>query len=240
MKNQLITFKKHNLTILVIYLKNITFNFLKNFLLQKIQESPSFFKNIPILFNIEQLSSSLNWINIKRFILSIGLFIIGIIGCKDKHLKNIILKSGLFIFPELEKTISKKNNHYLFNMRDNTFAKPLYSPKKNQKSRLVNHIVRSGQRIYVSNTDLIITNNVSSGAELIAGGNIHIYGIMRGRVLAGANGDITRKIFCTKLFAELISIAGEYWTIEQIPIKFLGKSVEISLINHLMHIKSLN
>jgi septum site-determining protein MinC len=60
---------------------------------------------------------------------------------------------------------------------------------------LIDVPVRSGQRIYAPNCDLIVTSHVSAGAELIADGNIHVYGMMRGRALAGASGDETRKYF---------------------------------------------
>jgi septum site-determining protein MinC len=63
------------------------------------------------------------------------------------------------------------------------------------KTRLIDVPVRSGQRIYAPNCDLIVTSHVSAGAELIADGNIHVYGMMRGRALAGASGDEMRKYF---------------------------------------------
>lgn len=74
--------------------------------------------------------------------------------------------------------------------------------------------VRSGQRIYAQNTDLIIIGTVSAGAEIIADGHISVYGPLRGRALAGAKGDTNATIFTTHLNAELISIAGIYKTIE--------------------------
>ncbi len=91
------------------------------------------------------------------------------------------------------------------------------------KTRIVNTPVRSGQQIYARDADLIVTNSVSAGAELVADGNIHIYGMMRGRALAGASGDRDCQIFCTNLAAELVSIAGEYWIMDQIPEEFLVK-----------------
>jgi septum site-determining protein MinC len=76
---------------------------------------------------------------------------------------------------------------------------PAPPPVVNQitKTRLIDQPVRSGQRIYAPHCDLIVTNHVSAGAELIADGNIHVYGMMRGRALAGAGGDRDAQIFCT-------------------------------------------
>lgn len=70
--------------------------------------------------------------------------------------------------------------------------------------------VRSGQQVVSKQGDLIITAPVSHGAELLANGNIHIYGPLRGRALAGINGDISARIFCQALEADLVSIAGYY------------------------------
>ena len=100
--------------------------------------------------------------------------------------------------------------------------------------------VRSGQQIYARNCDLIVTNSVSAGAELIADGNIHIYGMMRGRALAGASGDTQCQIFCTHLAAELVSIAGQYWLSDQIPSDYVGQAVRLSLLDNALTIQPLN
>ncbi|HEU0220767.1 MAG TPA: septum site-determining protein MinC, partial [Paracoccaceae bacterium] len=77
---------------------------------------------------------------------------------------------------------------------------------------LITEPVRSGQRIFADRGDLVVVASVGSGAELIAQGNIHIYGRLRGRALAGVNGDRTARIFCQSLEAELVAIAGLYRT----------------------------
>jgi septum site-determining protein MinC len=81
---------------------------------------------------------------------------------------------------------------------------------------LVCEPVRSGQRILADAGDLIVVAPVGAGAELIAHGNIHVYGPMRGRALAGVNGDLGARIFCQSLEAELIAIAGLYKTSEDL------------------------
>ncbi|MDX9944785.1 MAG: septum site-determining protein MinC, partial [Azonexus sp.] len=74
--------------------------------------------------------------------------------------------------------------------------------------------LRSGQRVYAKDSDLIIMAMVSAGAEVIADGNIHVYAPLRGRALAGASGNARARIFTTSLEAELLSIAGIYRTFE--------------------------
>jgi septum site-determining protein MinC len=76
--------------------------------------------------------------------------------------------------------------------------------------------VRSGQVIHAVGGDLVVLAPVSSGAELIADGNIHVYGPLRGRALAGATGNSDVSIFCLSLEAEFVSIAGRYLMAEEI------------------------
>ncbi|CAL4326389.1 septum site-determining protein MinC [Buchnera aphidicola] len=232
-----IEIKGSNFTLLVLYINNHDIDLINQSLHKKIQEYPYFFKNAPIIVNISALCNKANWKRIQEIIVSHGLSVVGVSGCKDNILKKNIIDSGLPILSE-----SKNNNI-------NVIYNPcIASLKKNQKSitqkiektHIVDIPVRSGQKIYAKDADLIIINNVSAGAELVADGNIHIYGIVRGRVLAGANGDITRKIFCTGLFAELVSISGEYWLSDQIPSEFIGKPVQIYLKNKFLTINSLS
>jgi septum site-determining protein MinC len=97
------------------------------------------------------------------------------------------------------------------------------------QTRLITEPVRSGTQIYARGADLIVTAPVSPGAELVADGNIHVYGALRGRALAGASGDASARIFCSRLEAELVSIAGRYLVSEQLPADQRGFSVQIAL-----------
>jgi septum site-determining protein MinC len=97
------------------------------------------------------------------------------------------------------------------------------------RTRLVTAPVRSGAQIYARGADLIVTASVSAGAELIADGHIHVYGTLRGRAIAGAQGDSEARIFCKRLEAELVSVAGRYLVSENIAREYLGQAVQISL-----------
>ena len=98
-------------------------------------------------------------------------------------------------------------------------------------ARLVTEPVRSGTQIYARGTDLIVTAAVSAGAELVADGHIHVYAALRGRALAGASGDVEARIFCSRLEAELVSIAGRYLVNEQLPPEQRGSAVHIALVD---------
>jgi len=77
-------------------------------------------------------------------------------------------------------------------------------------SLLIDAPVRSGQAIVHPDGDVTIVGSVASGAEIVAAGSIHVYGALRGRVLAGAYGNRRARIFCRRLDAELIAIDGHY------------------------------
>lgn len=89
--------------------------------------------------------------------------------------------------------------------------------------------VRSGQQVYAQNRDLVITAQVGAGAEVIADGSIHIYAPLRGRALAGAQGDTRVRIFCREFHGELVAIAGHYKVFEELPASLRGRPVQIWL-----------
>jgi septum site-determining protein MinC len=89
-------------------------------------------------------------------------------------------------------------------------------------SLLVNHSVRSGQLIVFENGDITILGSVASGAEVVAGGSIHVYGALRGRAIAGLSGGAGARIYCSKLHAELVAIDGVYQTAEDMPPERIG------------------
>ena len=112
-------------------------------------------------------------------------------------------------------------------------APPIYAA-----ATLVTQPIRSGQRIYATG-DLIIMSQVSAGAEIMAEGNIHVYNTLRGRALAGVHGNTDARIFCFDLQAELISIAGDYKTSEDLNKQIYKKPVQIYLQNHALIIKEI-
>ena len=92
-----------------------------------------------------------------------------------------------------------------------------------------NEILRTGQCLVQDHGDIILNAGINSGSEVIASGNIHIYGSVRGRVIAGAGGNHAAHIFCHSLEAELISIAGTYCVADDIPVHVAKKPVHIYL-----------
>ena len=102
-------------------------------------------------------------------------------------------------------------------------------PAKATPSLVVSVTVRSGQSIFYPEGDVTIVGSIASGAEVVAGGSIHIYGALRGRAMAGTMGNAEARIFCPKLEAELIAIDGFYKTADDMEPGLRGKPVQIWL-----------
>lgn len=96
-------------------------------------------------------------------------------------------------------------------------------------------MVRSGQRLYARQRDLIISAGVASGAEVMADGSVHVYGPLRGRAIAGARDAASARIFCQEFHAELVSIAGVFRNFETIPPDLRGKPVQVWLDGDKLH-----
>lgn len=95
--------------------------------------------------------------------------------------------------------------------------------------RVVNQPLRSGQQVYFPEGNLVILKQTSAGSEILAGGSVHVYGSLRGRVLAGIGGDTSARIFCQKLEAELVSIAGHYRLLDDIDTNLKGSPAMVWL-----------
>lgn len=103
----------------------------------------------------------------------------------------------------------------------------------------VDRVVRSGQQVYSARGDLVVIGSSGAGSELIADGNIHVYGALRGRAICGINGNQQARIFCRELEAELVSVAGTYKLFEELPEQWKGIPAQISLYDQQLHISSL-
>ncbi|MGF6594044.1 septum site-determining protein MinC [Pseudomonas sp. 2835] len=107
-------------------------------------------------------------------------------------------------------------------------------------TKIITTPVRGGQQIYAQGGDLVVVSSVSPGAELLADGNIHVYGAMRGRALAGIKGNTRARIFCQQLTAEMVSIAGQYKVSEDLRRDPLwGAGVQVSLSGDVLNITRL-
>jgi len=106
-------------------------------------------------------------------------------------------------------------------------------------AKVINRPVRSGQQVYAEGSDLVVTASVSEGAELLSDGNIHVYGTLRGRALAGVKGNTGARVFCQSLDAELISIAGQFIMHETVKGECWKKPAQVYLEEETLRIEPL-
>jgi septum site-determining protein MinC len=116
--------------------------------------------------------------------------------------------------------------------------KPEAKPKST--SLLLENPVRSGQSVVFTEGDVTVLGSVGSGAEIVAGGSIHVYGALRGRAMAGVNGNPGARIYCQKIEAELLAIDGYYQTAEEIDATLRNRPAQAWLDGDVMKITPLN
>ena len=118
--------------------------------------------------------------------------------------------------------------------------KPEAKAEPKQTSLLLEAPVRSGQTVIFPEGDVTILGSVGSGAEVVAGGSIHVYGALRGRAMAGVNGHTSARIYCQKIEAELLAIDGFYQTADDIDAALRGRPAQAWLQGNTMRITALN
>jgi septum site-determining protein MinC len=119
-------------------------------------------------------------------------------------------------------------------------AKPAAAARKEPSSLLLETPVRSGQSVFFPDGDVTVLGSVGSGAEVIAGGSIHIYGTLRGRAMAGMSGNRQARIFCSKIEAELLAIDGFYRTAEDLDAALRGRLVQAWLNGEVLMVTAMD
>ena len=205
---------------------------------QKISLAPEFFKNTPLVIDLQEINKQGCLIDLEKIIdiiRKMGLFPVGVRGgniLQNKKALELLIPVYSGNSSEISAD-SKKQKEVLLPPKDNVEIEADVL-----ETTLITQPVRSGQRIYAAG-DLVILAQVSAGAEIIAEGNIHVYNTLRGRALAGVQGNIEARIFCFDLQAELISIAGNYKVSEDLDESMRNKPVQIYLQGQSLIIKDI-
>lgn len=186
----------------IIQLMRYDLDALEQQIVSTIRQAPNFFLGSPLVIDLEKVKSLgiLNFSKLKHILLTSGLVPVGVRGGSQEQ-QIAAATEGLPVV-----TIGKLGGSET-------------NKKKTQEhshtTKLITSPIRSGVQVYAKDGDLIITAAVSPGAELFSDGHIHVYGPLRGRALAGVQGNQQARIFCHTLEAELVSIAGFYLTKEE-------------------------
>lgn len=178
-----------------------------------VEKTPHFFDATPVLLDLTTVESHNLPIDIVKLVAIMRQYRLCPIGVKSyrQEYKEIARSLHLAIIAQAETATSPVEKAAPEAAVEEKPVAPTIITAK-----IIDQPVRSGKQIYAKGCDLIITSTVSHGAEVLADGNIHIYGTLNGRALAGVQGDVNAKIFCKTLDAELIAIAGNYLVNEQI------------------------
>ena len=196
-------------------------------LAEQIRLSPRFFQNAPVVLDLKEAAEftrEAEFVAAREILRRHTLSLIGVQNAMPEQLQAAA-GAGLASFAPNAPQPSRRPPR-----EPAPSAPPMLAA--GAKTRLVTQPVRSGTQIYARGADLVVTATVSPGAEIIADGNIHVYGALRGRALAGAGGDVDARIFCSRLEAELVSIAGHYLVSEQLPPEQQGFPVQIALVDN--------
>ncbi len=214
-----IEFKGSSFTLSVLHLRTSKLADIRADLVKKVAQAPDFFYLVPLVVSIEKLESPVDYQAVKTLIEEFNFIFVAFTGSVAKEQRKLIRELG-FSFVNTAKTNSTKiNTSEKTAIADKsavtetkTIAVPpqcnLYTDKVHRGQ------IRSGQQIYAKDQNLVVIGSVSAGAEVIADGNIHVYGSLRGRAIAGAKGHHKAQIYCQNLEAELVSINGNYWLSE--------------------------
>jgi septum site-determining protein MinC len=187
--------------------------------------SPGFFIGKPVVLDLAALDLSPSAIaHLVKSIESRDIRILGIEGVDAERLSAalppLVTGGRNLALPQIEA------------------KKPASKPP--QTSLLLDTPVRSGQSIVFPDGDITVLGSVSSGAEIVAGGSIHVYGTLRGRAMAGVNGNSAARIYCQRIEAELLAIDGYYQTADELDASLRSRPVQAWLDGETMRVTPLN
>ena len=196
---------------------------------QRMQDAGSFFEGEPIVIDASQLEQPVDWAQLLEALNRHNLHPIGVVAQGD----NLAAARTQGLAPvDLSSPPSRPASAPAPDSEvpavgaaaaaatapaakeapadETAAAAPEAPPAIAPAAMVVNRQLRSGQRLYAKHTDLIVIGVVGQGAEVIADGNVHVYGPLRGKAMAGARGDTSARIFSTEFNPELVAVAGVY------------------------------
>jgi septum site-determining protein MinC len=209
-----IEFKGSSFTLSVLHLKTAKEADIRSDLQKKVAQAPDFFYLLPLVVNIEHLTCSVNYQAVKSLIEEFNFIFVGFTGSIDKEQRKFIREQGFSFVNAMKTNTSQKSSITQESITTETKNIAVTPPFNLYTDKVHRGQIRSGQQVYAKDQNLVVIGSVSAGAEVIADGNIHVYGSLRGRAIAGAKGHHKAQIYCQNLEAELVSINGNYWLSE--------------------------
>lgn len=223
----------------------------------KVGQAPDFYRDAPVLLDLETLARwpappSIDFAALSAAIAAAGLVCVGVQN-GTPHLTEAARRAGLAAFPTA-RTAGRPNAAHEPEPDGERPAPPARAsapapqPAPSQpappptapaaapqrvvakaRTRVVTEPIRSGQQVYARDGDLIVLGAVNAGGEILADGNIHVYGALRGKAIAGAAGDKDARLFCQRFDPELVSIAGLFRVADQLESDLIGQRVGVRI-----------
>nr|WP_320010279.1 septum site-determining protein MinC [uncultured Desulfobulbus sp.] len=227
------------LTVMVLYVKETNPDLLYPQLKKKIGPARSFFNNAPILIDLKAVSEGaqlqLDFLVLTTFLRGLGLVPVGVRAAVETVAQRV-LDAGLGVLPPAtrEKHVTPQEEEKVIEpvpdpvVVPESVAEPELVPEQKIENMsvptmVIKQPVRSGQQVVAHDGDLIIMASVNAGAEVVASGNIHVYGALRGRAMAGVHGNADARVFCLQCNPELVAVTDAY---------VVNDSLESQVINH--------
>ncbi|MGX9726395.1 MAG: septum site-determining protein MinC [Candidatus Electronema sp. VV] len=221
-------------TILVLTLRHNDLDAVAEQLAEKTRQAPDFFHNAPLVISLRHIDAAelVDLALLTGIVRAQGFIPVGITGGSEEQKK---LAAALELAVLAARAGSRPPQD------EEPAGEPPVARQQpgGEPSVIITEPVRSGQSVVVEQGDLTVLASVGSGAEIAAPGNIHVYGALRGRVFAGCEGSQTARIFCQRLEAELLSIAGVHLVSEDFPAQLRSKAVQVRLHGGRLHITAL-
>ncbi|RKZ82486.1 MAG: septum site-determining protein MinC [Candidatus Parabeggiatoa sp. nov. 1] len=218
-------FKGNLLTLMILHLLDSDQERIAQELAEKVSKAPGFFQQAPVIIDLHAVqdennddeNNEINLPELVKLLRTHGLIPVAVRGGSPEQ-NEIVLSLNLGLLADTK----------LLRPRRFLEPEPVAVPVPSI-SKVVTQPIRSGQQVVALQGDLVVLSAVSHGAEILAHGHIHVYGALRGRALAGVNGDCEARIFCRHFNAELVSVAGRYLVNEDLPESFQGKRAQVYL-----------
>jgi septum site-determining protein MinC len=195
--------------------------------------SPDFFLGRPIILDLGGVELGLSELTQLITMLAVrGIRVMGLEGAQADQLSPCL--------PPLLQTGRASAGKDIIAASADPAGRWLGAQQREASSLLIETPIRSGQSIVFPNGDVTVLGSVSSGAEVVAGGSIHVYGALRGRAMAGSAGNARARIFCTRNEAELVSVDGYYQTADQMDANLRGRPTQCWLEGRVLSIAALD
>jgi septum site-determining protein MinC len=211
---------------------------------ERVRQAPEFFANAPVVIDIQPVrdADDLELAVLVGVLRSHSLNPVAVRGCTREQQQSA---RNLELAPLAEHqagsvAVAADAGPEPDTVPDPAEADEVEDYREDDGTLLIERPVRSGQRVYAHAGDLVVVTSAGAGSELMAHGNIHVYGALRGRAMAGIGGDERTRIFCRRMEAELVSIAGHYRVSENIPEQVRGRAVQVYLRGNRLVIEPLD